>query len=226
VVDIAIERWPQPDASIWEVRGQNQHFTYSKAMCWVAVDRGLKVADRNGLEADAERWKAAREAIHAAVTSRGWSQKLASFTQFFGGDGVDAALLRLPQIRFLERGDARLRSTIEAVDAALSHGALVRRYDVRDTDDGLAGGEGSFVMCAFWLADALAHAGELEDAERRFELLLSYASPLGLMAEEIDPHTGELLGNYPQAFSHLALVSAAVNIERERHGALGDRARA
>ncbi|MGH2877459.1 MAG: glycoside hydrolase family 15 protein, partial [Solirubrobacteraceae bacterium] len=121
--------------------------------------------------------------------------------------------------------DERLRSTIDAVDAHLSHGPLVRRYDTGATDDGLAGGEGSFVMCAFWLADALAHAGELEEAQRRFESLLSCSSPLGLLAEEIDAGSGELLGNYPQAFSHLALVSAAINIERLRNDDLGDRAR-
>src|SRR5579884_504746 len=221
VGELALERWQEPDASIWEVRGENRHFTYSKAMCWVAVDRALKIARRCGLELDAERFEQARRAIHETVTSRGWSEKLRSFAQALDGDTVAAALLRLPQIGFLPHDDARLRQTIDAVDAQLSRGPLVRRYDTGQTDDGLAGGEGSFVMCGFWLADGLAHAGELEEAQRRFERLLSYSSPLGLLAEEIDPGSGELLGNYPQAFSHLALVSAAINIERLRHDDLG-----
>jgi len=225
VVDLAAERWKEPDASIWEVRGANRHFTYSKAMCWVALDRGIKIAEAARHPADLDRWREVRRSIHRAVTSDGWSDPLRSFAQAFGGDRVDAALLRLAQIGFLPRGDERLRQTIDAVDTHLSHGPLVRRYDVAGTGDGLAGGEGAFVMCAFWLADALAHAGELEEAQRRFERLLSYSSPLGLLAEEIHPGTGELLGNYPQAFSHLALIGAAVNIERERHHTLGDRAR-
>ncbi|MGH2889567.1 MAG: glycoside hydrolase family 15 protein, partial [Solirubrobacteraceae bacterium] len=225
VAELAIERWSEHDASIWEVRGANQDFTYSKAMCWVAVDRALKLARRCGLELDTERFERERRRIHEAVTSQGWSDSLHSFSQAFGSETVDAALLRLPQIGFLPHDDERLRSTIDAVDAHLSHGPLVRRYDTGATDDGLAGGEGSFVMCAFWLADALAHAGELEEAQRRFESLLSCSSPLGLLAEEIDAGSGELLGNYPQAFSHLALVSAAINIERLRNDDLGDRAR-
>ncbi|HLI60062.1 MAG TPA: glycoside hydrolase family 15 protein [Solirubrobacteraceae bacterium] len=226
VAELAIERWQEPDASIWEVRGENRQFTYSKAMCWVAVDRALKIARRAGLPLDEERFAQARTAIHRAVVRQGWSDRLGSFTQAFDGDTVDAALLRLPQIGFLPHDDQRLRRTIDAVDAHLSHGPLVSRYDTAQTNDGLAGGEGAFVMCAFWLVDGLAHAGELEEAQRRFEHLLSYSSPLGLLAEEIDPRSGEQLGNYPQAFSHLALVTAAINIERERHHRLGDRARA
>ena len=225
VVDLAAERWREPDASIWEVRGENRHFTYSKAMCWVALDRGIKIAEGTGRDADLDRWREARQEIHEAVSRDGWSDERGSFVQAFEGETVDAALLRLSQIGFLPAGHERLRATADAVDADLSHGPLVRRYDVEGTNDGLAGGEGAFVMCAFWLADALAHAGELEEAQRRFDRLLSYASPLCLLAEEIHPETGELLGNYPQAFSHLALIGAAVNIERERHHVLGDRAR-
>ncbi|MGH2858221.1 MAG: glycoside hydrolase family 15 protein [Solirubrobacteraceae bacterium] len=224
VAELAIERWSEHDASIWEVRGANQDFTYSKVMCWVAVDRALKLARRCGLELDVERFEHERRRIHEAVTSHGWSDSLRSFTQAFGSESVDAALLRLPQLGFLPHDDERLRRTVDAVDEHLSDGPLVRRYDTGETEDGLAGGEGSFVMCAFWLADGLAHAGELEEAQSRFESLLSYSSPLGLMAEEIDPDSGELLGNYPQAFSHLALISAALNIERLRNDDLGDRA--
>ncbi|HVC77630.1 MAG TPA: glycoside hydrolase family 15 protein [Candidatus Micrarchaeaceae archaeon] len=225
MADLAADRWQESDASIWEVRGENQEFTYSKVMCWVALDRALKIAKRLDLPAETERWEEARRAIHRAVTSRGWSDRLGSFTQAFGSDALDAVALRLAQVGFLEPHDERLKSTIKAVDRNLSIGPLVRRYDVKETNDGVAGSEGTFVMCAFWLADALANVGELEEAERRFERLLSFSSPLGLFSEEIDPRTGMLLGNYPQAFSHLALVAAAVNIERERNHALGQRAR-
>jgi len=225
IADLAAARWQESDASIWEVRGENQEFTYSKVMCWVALDRALKIAKRLSLTADTQRWEDARRAIHEAVASRGWSDRLGSFTQAFGSDSLDAAALRLPQLGFLEPDDERLKSTIKAVDRKLSIGPLVRRYVVGQTKDGLPGSEGTFVMCAFWLADALANVGELEEAERRFERLLSFSSPLGLFSEEVDPRTGMLLGNYPQAFSHLALVAAAVNIERERNHALGQRAR-
>ena len=225
IADLAADRWQESDASIWEVRGENQDFTYSKVMCWVALDRALKIAKRLGLPADTRRWEDACRAIHGAVTSRGWSDRLGSFTQAFGSDSLDAVALRLAQVGFLEPDDERLKSTIKAIDRKLSIGPLVRRYVVGQTKDGLPGGEGTFVMCAFWLADALANVGELEEAERRFERLLSFSSPLGLFSEEVDPRTGMLLGNYPQAFSHLALVAAAVNIERERNHALGQRAR-
>lgn len=225
VAELAIDRWQEPDASIWEIRGSNQHFTYSKAMCWVAVDRALKIAKRTRLKLDHDRFEQAARKIHRTVLEKGYSQKLGCFTQSFSSESLDAALLRLPQIGFLPHDDERLRATIDAVDEHLSQGPLVRRYDAGQTRDGLSGGEGSFAMCAFWLVDGLAHAGELEEAQRRFEHLLSYSSPLALVAEEVNPDTGELLGNYPQAFSHLALTTAAINIEREREGKLGDRAR-
>ena len=225
LADLAAERWAEKDASIWEVRGANQQFTYSKVMCWVALDRAIKLAHKHHLPAEVERWEQARTAIGQAVATQGWSQGLGAFVQAFGGDTLDAAALRLAQVGFLDPGDERLASTVEAVERELSDGPMLRRYDVEQTRDGLAGGDGMFVMCAFWLVDALAHVGRLEEAERRFERLLSFSSPLGLFAEEVDPATGELLGNYPQAFSHLALIAAAVNIERQRHHKLGRRAR-
>ncbi len=220
IVDLAVERWQEPDASIWEVRGEPQQFTYSKVMCWVAIDRGLRIAKRFGLPADEARWDGARRKIHQAIIKQGWSERLGAFTQAFGTERLDAAALRLTQVQFLPRTDPRLRSTIHAVDARLATGPLVFRYRVEETDDGLATREGSFIICAFWLADALAHIGELEEAQRRFERLLAFASPLGLFSEEVHPTTGALLGNFPQAFSHLALISAAANIERERHHTL------
>jgi GH15 family glucan-1,4-alpha-glucosidase len=217
VVELAVQNWAQLDASIWEVRGAYQPFTYSKVMCWVAVDRGVRLARALHLPADLEGWERARRQMHQAVTRHGWSKRLGAFTQAFGVDRLDAAALRLAQVRFLPREDPRLRSTIHAIDAGLATGPLVFRYRVDQTDDGLKTREGSFITCAFWLADALAHIGELEEAQRRFERLMTFASPLGLFSEEVHPVTGALLGNYPQAFSHLALISAAVNIERERH---------
>ena len=221
VVNLAIDRWQLPDASIWEPRGQDQHYTYSKMMCWVAVDRGLRLAKRFALPHDEARWVAARRDIHRAVTSRGYSQRLRSFTQALDGEELDASLLRMTQVRFLPDSDPRLLSTIDAVATNLGRGVLVHRYDARTTADGIEGGEGAFLLCSFWLADALAHVGRLEDAQRWFEKLLAFASPLQLYSEEVDTRTGELLGNFPQAFTHLSLIGAAVNIERARHRALG-----
>jgi GH15 family glucan-1,4-alpha-glucosidase len=220
IVDFACKRWEERDAGLWEVRGEYLHFTYSKVMCWVAVDRGLRIASRLNLPANTEYWERSRTEIHASVLRHGFSRRLEAFTQSYGSDDLDASALRLIQLGFLPNGDRRLRSTIDAVDAGLSVGPLVYRYKAEDTDDGFSSPEGSFVICAFWLADALALVGDLEQAERRFERLLAFASPLALLSEEVDPTTGALLGNYPQAFSHLALISAAVNIERRRQGTL------
>ncbi|MFN2464864.1 MAG: glycoside hydrolase family 15 protein [Candidatus Dormibacteria bacterium] len=216
IVDFACRRWEEPDAGLWEVRGEYLKFTYSKVMCWVAVDRGLRLAERFNLPHDKELWEKNRALIHDAVLRHGWSKRLESFTQSFGSDQLDASALRLVQLGFLPMRDRRLRSTIDAVDAGLSSGPLVYRYHAAQTDDGLRSPEGSFIICAYWLADALALVGDLEQAERRFERLLAFNTPLGLIAEEVDPTTGALLGNFPQAFSHLALISAAVNIERRR----------
>jgi GH15 family glucan-1,4-alpha-glucosidase len=221
IVDLAIDRWQLADASIWESRAENADYTYSKVMCWVAVDRGLRIAERFELPHDAARWRAARRDIHRVVTSRGYSQRLKSFTQTLDGEELDAALLRLTQVRFLSDKDPRLLSTIEAVATHLGDGVLVHRYDVAATTDGVAGDEGAFLLCSFWLADALAHVGRLEEAQRWFEKLLAFASPLLLFSEEADTRTGELLGNFPQAFTHLAVIGAAVNIERARHRTLG-----
>jgi GH15 family glucan-1,4-alpha-glucosidase len=220
IVDTACRRWMEADAGLWEVRGEYLHFTYSKAMCWVAVDRGLRLAARYRLPHDRAVWEKTRAEIHAAVLKHGFSKRLESFTQAFGSDQLDASALRLVQLGFLPLHDRRLRSTIDAIDAGLSTGPLVYRYHAANTDDGFSSPEGSFIICAYWLADALALVGDLEQAERRFDRLLAFSSPLGLIAEEVHPTTGALLGNFPQAFSHLALVSAAVNIERRRNDTL------
>ncbi len=216
-VDLAIDLWERPDASIWESRGQVLQYTYSKMMCWVAVDRGLRLADRYGLDCERERWAQARQVIHRRVTQDGFSRTRRAFTQTLGGHTLDAALLRTSQVRFLDDRDPRIISTVRAIDRHLGRGALVSRYRPDETDDGVDhGAEGAFLMCSYWLVDALAHIGEVEEAQRRFERLLGFASPTGLMAEEADTTTGALLGNYPQAFTHLSLIGAAVNIERAR----------
>jgi GH15 family glucan-1,4-alpha-glucosidase len=217
IVELAIARWEQPDSSIWEVRGGVQHFTYSKMMCWVAVDRGLRIAERFKLPHDAERWQSCRRAVHRRIIKHAWSPELGAFTQAFGSQTLDASLLRMSQVRFLRDRDPRLRSTVETIGERLREGRLVMRYRVEETDDGLHGDEGAFLMCSYWLADAYAHFGDVERAQRIFEALLCFASPLGLLSEEADSRTGELLGNFPQAFTHLALIGAAVNIERARN---------
>ena len=176
-VEYAIEQWQLPDASLWEVRGQNLQFTYGKAMCWAAVDRGLRIASRLKLPVDRERWERERARIHRAVMRHGFSKRLGSFTQSFDSEALDASALRLVQLGFLRPTDRRLRTTIDAIDAGLAAGPLVYRYRADLTDDGLASPEGSFIICAFWLADALALVGRLEEAQRRFERLLQFASP-------------------------------------------------
>jgi len=221
IVELAIARWQEPDSSIWEVRGVERHFTYSAMMCWTAVDRGLRIAERYRLPHDSDRWRSARRTMHRRVVTKGWSEKRQAFAQTLGGDELDASLLRMSQVRFLPDRDPRIVSTVEAIAHHLREGVLVRRYRVEEAQDGLAGDEGAFLMCSYWLVDAYAHMGRLEDAQRLFERLLVFPSSCGLLAEEADARTGELLGNYPQAFTHLALVGAAVNIERRRHRELG-----
>ena len=223
IVDLAIDEWELPDSSIWEVRSEPLHFTYSKLMCWVAVDRGLRIAERYHLPHDGPRWQAARRAIHRRITRDAWSPARSAFAQTLGGAALDAAVLRMSQTRFLHDRDPRIVSTVRAIDEHLCTGVLVRRYRTDESEDGLGGEEGAFFMTSFWLVDAMAHIGDLEQASRRFEQLLSFASPLGLFSEEVDAGNGTLLGNYPQAFTHLALVGAAVNIERARSGRLGVR---
>ena len=223
IVDLAIERWQLPDSSIWEVRSERRHFTYSKLMCWVAVDRGLRLAEHYHLPHDAVGWRRARRAIHRRITQEGWSPSRSSFTQTLGGDALDAAVLRMSQTRCLPDHDPRIVSTVRAIEEHLGSGELVKRYRLDESEDGLEGSEGGFFMTSFWLVDAMAHIGELEQAQRRFEHLLAFASPLGLFSEEVDPANGTLLGNFPQAFTHLALVGAAVNIERARRRRLGVR---
>ena len=217
VVDLATEQWQLPDASIWETRRGDDHFTYSKVMCWVAVDRGLRLAQRFKLPHDRSRWMSARRAIHQRITRDGFNRHRNSFVQTLGGNDVDAALLRLSQVRFLADKDPRIIATVRAVQRRLSTDVLVNRYRLKEWTEDFRRFEGAFLMCSFWMVDALAHIGELHEAERRFERLLSFGSTTELFGEEVNVQTGEQLGNYPQAFTHLALVGAAVNIERARN---------
>jgi GH15 family glucan-1,4-alpha-glucosidase len=221
IVEIAISRWEEPDSSIWEVRSEPRNYVYSKLMCWVAVDRGIRIADRYNLPYDKVAWRRARLRIHRAITSRGYSEHRRSFTQEFDSDALDAAILRICQVRFLRDRDPRIHSTVRAIAQHLGEGVLVNRYRMDESEDGLSGEEGAFFLSSFWLVDALAHIGDLEEAERRFERLLHFSSPLGLFSEEVDVRSGLLLGNFPQALTHLALVGAAVNIERARRRSLG-----
>ncbi|MDQ6644712.1 MAG: glycoside hydrolase family 15 protein, partial [Chloroflexota bacterium] len=207
VANTAAARWQEQDQGIWEVRGEPRDFLYSKLMCWVALDCAIELADLLHAHDRIDEWAAMREQIRAAILKRGWSEKAQAFTQSFGSDDLDASCLMMPIVGFLPATDPRMRSTIDAIAEKLTdaHG-LVYRYRA---SDGLAGEEGTFLLCTFWLAQAQAQAGEVERARATFEQAVAYANDVGLLAEEVDPATGELLGNFPQAFSHIGLVNAA-----------------
>jgi GH15 family glucan-1,4-alpha-glucosidase len=234
VADYVVQHWRDPDRGIWEVRGQPRAFVYSRAMCWVALDRAVKMAHRHFRIHDVPQWIECRDAIMADVLANGYSEELGSFVQYYGGKVFDAANLRLSMAKFLPWDDPRIVSTITATERALSapHALLFRYRSERggvevggavtgDTaDDGLPGREGAFVACALWLIDDLCYLGRIQEARQRFEQILSLAGPLGLFAEEIDPDTGAQLGNYPQAFTHIGLINCAVTIERAQEGTL------
>ena len=212
-VEEAIAHWREPDRGIWEVRGEPRHFTLSKIMCWVACDRGARLARVRGAAEEAERWQAAAEEIHADVCANGLDDR-GVFTQHYGSDALDASLLMMPLVRFLPPDDERVRATIEAIASELTVNGLVRRYLPHETDDGVSGSEGTFTICSFWLVSALSEIGETQRARELCERLLAYASPLHLYAEELDPKSGRHLGNFPQAFTHLALINAVMHVIR------------
>ena len=207
VADAAAACWQESDQGIWEVRGGPRDFLYSKLMCWVALDCAIGLADLLDAHDRTEAWVATREQIHDAILERGWSEKAGAFTQAFGSDDLDASALMIPIVGFLPATDPRVRATIDAIAERLTdaHG-LVYRYRA---SDGLEGSEGAFLLCTFWLAHALALAGEVERARATFKRAIAYVNDVGLLAEEVDPASGELLGNFPQAFSHIGLVNAA-----------------
>jgi len=221
LADTAARRWMETDSGMWEMRGEPRHHLSSKVLCWTALDRAVKLAPQLGSYAKTEEWEAARDEIRAAVIERGWSEKHQAFAQSFDSDELDAAQLLMPILGFLPATDERMRSTIEAIASELTEDGLVLRYrnDEGLNADGLTGEEGTFVICSFWLVSCLAKAGELDRAEALFEQLARYANDLGLLAEEIDTANGEQLGNFPQAFSHIGLITAAWEIDKAREAA-------
>ncbi len=218
-VETAISKWREPDRGIWEIRGEPKHFTSSKIFCWAACDRGAKLAELREDWEHVERWSAAAEEIHADVCEHGIDSR-GVFKQHYETDALDAALLLAPLLRFLPPDDARIRDTVFAIGEELTENGLVLRYRTEETDDGLSGREGSFLICSFWLVSAYCEIGELDRARGLCERVLGYASPLGLYAEEVDPRTGRHLGNFPQAFTHLALINAIMHvIHADQHAA-------
>ncbi len=206
--------WQEPDQGIWEVRGAPRHFTYSKVMAWVAFDRGIRGIETFGLRGPAERWRAVRAEIHDEICRRGFDPALGSFVQSYGSKELDASLLLLPTVGFLPVSDPRMRGTVEAVERQLFVDGFLLRYDTRSGADGLSGREGAFLACSFWLADAYVLMGRIDDGRRLFERLLALRNDVGLLAEEYDAGRGRLIGNFPQAFSHIALVNTAHNLAR------------
>ncbi|HEX3658296.1 MAG TPA: glycoside hydrolase family 15 protein [Pirellulales bacterium] len=201
--------WRKPDEGIWEVRGPRRHFTHSKVMAWVAFDRAIKTAEVLQLEAPLKRWKALRGQIHDEVCRQGFDPQRNTFVQYYGGQPLDASLLMIPLVGFLPGDDPRVRGTVEAIERELMTDGFVRRYPTTEDVDGLPPGEGAFLACTFWLVDNYHSLGRTEEAERLMERLLDLRNDVGLLAEEYDPHAGRLVGNFPQAFSHVGLVNAA-----------------
>jgi GH15 family glucan-1,4-alpha-glucosidase len=208
------ENWDQPDEGIWETRGGRKDFTLSRLMCWVAIERAIRMARQRGLPADLVRWMRHRDDIYEQIMERGWSEDRKAFVQHYGSDVLDASLLLMPLVKFIAPTDPRWLSTLDAIADELVSDTLVQRYHALAAPDGLLGEEGTFSICSFWYVEALTRAGRVDEARLAFEKMLTYANHLGLYSEEIGP-TGELLGNFPQAFTHLALISAAFNLDRE-----------
>ncbi len=205
--------WELPDQGIWEVRGGPQQFTYSKVMAWVAFDRAVLLAELHRYEAPIERWTALRDRIHAQICAQAYSEKHGSFMQAYGSDQLDASLLLMPLVGFLPASDSRIRGTVEAIERRLMRDGLVLRYDTAKVDDGLPSGEGVFLACSFWMVSCLKAIGREQDARAMFERLLRLRNDLGLLSEEYDPERKRLVGNFPQAFSHIAMVNAAFDLE-------------
>ncbi len=223
LINWVCDNWQRKDEGVWETRGGQQHFLYSKLMCWVAVDRGLRLADKRSFPADRDRWLKVRDQIYETIMSQGWNAKRQAFVQHYDSESLDAANLMMPLVFFVSPTDPRMLKTLDATmqspqKGGLLSNSLVYRYNVEETADGLAGEEGTFNICTFWLVEALTRAGRVDEARLMFEQMLGYANHLGLYAEETG-HRGESLGNFPQAFTHLALISTAFNLDK----ALGTR---
>jgi GH15 family glucan-1,4-alpha-glucosidase len=215
LLDYVCNNWRRPDEGIWEIRGEPQHFVYSKLMCWVALDRALRLANKRSFPADQERWLKNRDEIYCEIMERGWNESAKSFVQYYGSNQLDASLLLMPLVFFVSPSDPRMIQTTQRIHDRLALDSLVHRYSLDGDNpvDGISGREGAFSICSFWLVEALTRAGRIQEARLMFEKMLSYANHVGLYAEEIG-HCGEALGNFPQAFTHLGLISAAFNLDR------------
>jgi GH15 family glucan-1,4-alpha-glucosidase len=220
LADAATHRWREPDQGIWEIRGEPRHFTHSKLMCWVALDRAIELADQLDAADHIDRWTRARDEVRAAILDEGWHDDVNAFTQSFGSAALDASVLLMPIVGFLPADDPRMQATIATIAERLTDKrGLVIRYHTAEGVDGLAGDEGAFLLCTFWLAHAQALCGQLDEARATFERAIAYTNDVGLLAEEVDSATGALLGNFPQAFSHIGLVNAAwaITEQEARH---------
>lgn len=221
IIDHVCSVWNEKDAGIWEVRGGYQHFVHSKIMCWVAIDRGLKIANKQCKDCPHDKWEKTREQIKKDILKNGFNKQLNSFTQSYGSKNLDATALLIPIYKFLPFDDPRVRGTIKAIiDNLTTSDGLVYRYNTAETNDGLKGDEGAFLICTFWLIDVLAYSGQIDSAKEIFLKIIDYASPTGLLSEEIDPTTGLQLGNYPQAYSHIGLINSALYIEKAQRKGL------
>jgi GH15 family glucan-1,4-alpha-glucosidase len=213
LVDWVCENWDQADEGIWEVRGGRQHFTYSRLMSWVAIERAIRLALDRGLPGDIVRWQGIRDRIYHQIMDKGWSETRQAFVQHYDTDVLDASVLMMPLVKFIAPNDPRWLSTLDAMSKTLVSDSLVYRYDLEASPDGLEGEEGTFSICTFWYVEALARAGRVDEARLAFEKMLTYANHLGLYGEEIGL-TGDALGNFPQAFTHLALIRAGHYLDR------------
>ncbi|SEL28417.1 glycoside hydrolase family 15 protein [Streptacidiphilus jiangxiensis] len=213
VVGWLCDHWDQPDEGVWETRGGRKNYVYSRLMCWVALERAIRMANRRGLPADLPRWRQSRDAIYRQIMQRGWSAERGAFVQSLDDDVLDASVLMMPMAKFISPTDPKWLSTLDALTTDLVSDSLVYRYDPQASPDGLQGPEGTFSICSFWYVEALTRAGRVEEGRLAFEKMLTYANHLGLYAEEIG-RTGEQRGNFPQAFTHLSLISAAFNLDR------------
>ena len=216
MIEVVERRWREPDEGIWEVRGQRQHFTYSKVSAWTAVDRAIKMTEASGDGDELERWRRVRDEIHADVCTNGFDAERNTFVQYYGSKALDASLLLIPVSGFLPATDPRVVGTIDAIQREICTGPFVWRYSTDQGVDGLAGSEGAFLICSFWLVAALAQAGRVQEAEHNFEQLLALQNDVGLLSEEYDPGAKRLLGNFPQAFSHIGLLHSLFEIAEAR----------
>lgn len=207
-----LKQWNREDCGIWEVRGEKKHFVYSKMWCWVALDRGVKIARALGLSDESNEWRELRDTLHDEIIKHGYDESIKSFVQSYGSKDLDAANLLMPQVRFLEATDSRIISTIDLTEKKLmKSGKFVYRYL---SEDGLPGNEGAFLICSFWLVNCLTMSGRLKDAEDLLNSLIGHSNHVGLFSEEVDPSTGAMLGNFPQAFTHMGFITAATALDR------------